>query len=315
VSFERPLLLLALVAIPLGILWYRRSSRGRETAFASPALIPSVAPRRPGGRRHWPMALYALGLAALILAIAKPQRAVSVPVDRASVLLVTDRSGSMQSEDVAPSRLVAAREAAQTFLDEVPDRVRVGLVQFNHGAEVSQLPTAEHDLVRDAVDAITPAGGTATGDALTAALRVLRPDVNARRPPPAAIVLLSDGKSVKGRDPVEAAQEAKRLRVPIYTVALGTEQGTIRVRESNGNVRVERVPPDVETMKRVAEASGGRTFAIEDAAKLSEVYERLGSQVATKREKREVTTSFAGGALLLVLAGGALSLVFFGRLP
>lgn len=313
-SFERPLILIGLLAIPLAILWYVRSSRGRE-AFASPALVPSVAPRRPGGRRHWPMALYALGLAALILAVAKPQRAVSVPVDRASVLLVTDRSGSMQAQDVEPSRLVAARRAAETFLDEVPERVRVGLVAFNHGAEVAQLPTAEHDLVRDALAAVGPKGGTATGDAITAALRVLRPDANDRRPPPAAIVLLSDGKSVKGRDPVEAAQEARRLRVPIYTVALGTEQGTIQVRESNGNVRTERVPPDVETMQRVAEASGGRTFAIDDAQRLSEVYERLGSQVATRREKREVTTSFAGGALLLVLAAGGLSLAFFGRLP
>jgi Ca-activated chloride channel homolog len=314
VSFERPLLLIGLLAIPLGIWWYVRSSRGRE-AFASPALVPSVAPRRPGGRRHWPMALYALGIAGLILAVAKPQRAVSVPVDRASVLLVTDRSGSMQAEDVPPSRLLAARRAAQTFLDEVPERVRVGLVQFNHGAEVSQLPTAEHDLVRSAVDAVTPAGGTATGDALTTALRVLRPDANARRPPPAAIVLLSDGKATKGRDPVEAAQEARRLRVPIYTVALGTEEGTIRVRERSGTVRTQRVPPDVEAMRRVAEASGGRTFAIEDAERLSEVYERLGSQLTTKREKREVTTSFAGAALLLVLAGGGLSLAFFGRLP
>lgn len=313
-SFERPLVLVALVAIPLGIWWYVRSSRGRE-AFASPALIPSVAPRRPGRRRHWPMALYALGLAALILAVAKPQRAVSVPVDRASVLLVTDRSGSMQSEDVPPTRLVAARQAAHTFLDEVPERVRVGLVQFNHGAEVAQLPTAEHDLVRDAVDAITPAGGTATGDALTAALRILRPDANDRRPPPGAIVLLSDGKATKGRDPVEVAGEAARLKVPIYTVALGTEQGTIRVRRKDGSISTQRVPPDRETMQRVAEVSGGRTFAIEDAGRLGEVYERLGSQVATKREKREITTSFAGGALLLVLVGGGLSLALFGRLP
>ena len=313
-SFERPLLLLGLLAIPLGILWYVRSNRGRE-AFASPALVPSVAPRRPGGRRHWPMALYALGLAALILAVAKPQRAVSVPVDRASVLLVTDRSGSMQAEDVPPSRLLAARDAAQMFLDEVPARVRVGLVQFNHGAEVAQLPTAEHDLVRDAGAAIAPAGGTATGDALTAALRVLRPDANDRRPPPAAIVLLSDGKATKGRDPVDAAREAKRLKVPIYTVALGTEAGTIRVRQSDGSVRTERVPPDRETMRRVADVSGGRTYAIEDAAKLGEVYDRLGSQLTTKREKREITTSFAGGALLLVLVGGGLSLAFFGRLP
>ncbi|HEV2815583.1 MAG TPA: VWA domain-containing protein [Solirubrobacteraceae bacterium] len=313
-SFERPLLLIALVAIPLAIWWYARAQRGRE-GFASPALVPAVAPHRPGWRRHWPMALYALGLAGLILAIAKPQRAVSVPVDRASVLLVTDRSGSMQAEDVDPNRLVAARRAAEQFLDEVPSRVRVGLVAFNQGAEVAQLPTADHGLVRDALAAVTPAGGTATGDALTTALRVLRPDANDRRPPPAAIVLLSDGKSVKGRDPVEAAREARRLRVPVYTVALGTDEGTIRVRERGGNVRVERVPPDRETLKRIADASGGETFAVEDAEKLEAVYERLGSQVATKREKREITTTFAGGALLLVLAGGGLSLAWFGRLP
>jgi Ca-activated chloride channel homolog len=314
VSFERPLLLIALVAIPLGIWWYVRSHRSRP-AFASPALVPSVAPRRPGWRRHWPMALYALGLAALILAIAKPQRAVSVPVDRASVLLVTDRSGSMQAKDVAPDRLIAARRAAEEFLDSVPSRVRVGLVSFNQGAEVAQLPTADHDLVRDALAAVTPAGGTATGDALTAGLRVLRPDEQARRPPPAAIILLSDGKSVKGRDPVEAAREAKQLKVPIYTVALGTEEGTIEVENPDGSVRTEEVPPDRETMQRVAEASGGQTFAIEDADKLEAVYQRLGSQVATKREQREITTTFAGGALLLVLAGGATSLVLFGRLP
>ena len=313
-SFERPLLLLGLVAIPLAVWWYVASQRGRA-AFASPALVPSVAPRRPGWRRHWPMALYALGLAALFLAVAKPQRAVSVPVDRASVLLVTDRSGSMQAEDVEPTRLVAARRAAQQFLDRVPDRVRVGLVAFNQGAEVSQLPTTDRGLVRAAIDAVAPAGGTATGDALTSALRVLRPDANERRPPPAAIVLLSDGKSVRGRDPVDGAREARRLRVPIYTVALGTEEGTIRVQERGGSVRTERVPPDRETLERIAEASGGRAFAVEDAEGLEEVYQRLGSQVATKREKREVTTQFAGGALLLVLGGGALSLAWFGRLP
>ena len=313
-SFERPLLLIGLLAIPLAIWWYVRAQRGRP-AFASAALVPAVAPRRPGWRRHWPMALYALGLAALVLAVAKPQRAVSVPVDRASVLLVTDRSGSMQAEDVEPTRLVAARRAAEQFVERVPDRVRVGLVVFNQDSEVAQLPTADRQLVRDAIAAITPAGGTATGDALTTALRVLRPDANDRRPPPAAIVLLSDGKATSGRDPLEAARDARRLGVPIYTVALGTEEGTIRVRESDGTFREQRVPPDPETLQRVAEASGGRSYEVEDADRLEEVYERLGSQVATKREKREVTTAFAGGALLLVIGGGALSLAWFGRLP
>ena len=313
-SFERPLLLLGLLAIPVLVWWYLRAHRGRQP-FANPALVPSVAPRRPGLRRHWPMALYALGLAALILAVAKPQRAVSVPIDRASVLLVTDRSGSMQAADVQPSRLVAAKRAADEFVDSVPDRVRVGIVAFNQLAEVGQLPTTDRQAVRDAIASITPAGGTATGDALTTALRVLRPNPQDRRPPPAAIVLLSDGKSVRGRDPVEAAREARQLRVPVYTVALGTENGTIRVRESGGGVRIERVPPDIETLRRIADASGGEAFAVEDAERLEAVYQRLGSQISTKKEKREVTTAFAGGALLLVLGGGALSLLWFGRLP
>ena len=140
-SFERPLLLIALVAIPLGIWWYVRSHRSRP-AFASPALVPSVAPRRPGWRRHWPMALYALGLAALILAIAKPQRAVSVPVDRASVLLVTDRSGSMQAKDVAPDRLVAARRRGRGVprLRPQPRPRRARLLQPGRGGRAARRP-------------------------------------------------------------------------------------------------------------------------------------------------------------------------------
>ena len=314
-SFDKPGLLLLLLLLPLAGFAYVRAHRGRQ-AFASPALMPSVAPRRPGWRRHGPMALYALGLAALILALAKPHRAVSVPVERASVMLVSDRSGSMQARDVRPDRLTAARRAAETFLDEVPGRVRVGLIAFNQGAEVAQLPTADHDDVRSALAEVRPAGGTATGDALTAALSVLnRSERPGRRPPPSAIVLLTDGTSTRGRDPVAVAREARKARIPVYTVALGTDEGTIQVTRRDGTVETRRVPPDPVTLQRIADVSGGQAFRAQDAGELDAVYERLGSEVGTKKEEREITAAFAGGALLIVLAGGALSLVWFGRLP
>jgi Ca-activated chloride channel family protein len=315
VSFQEPLLLLLGLALLPAAALYLQATRRRQ-AFASPALLPAVAPRRPGLRRHWPILLYALGLAALIVAIARPQRAVSVPVERASVMLVSDRSGSMQAKDVEPDRLTAARRAAETFLAKVPKRVRVGLIAFNQVAEVSQLPTADRAAVRGALGQITPAGGTATGDAIKTALNVLTgTDRPGQKPPPAAIVLLTDGASVRGRDPVAVAQEARKAKIPVYTVALGTPAGTIQVPRPDGTVETRPVPPDPESLRRIAETSGGRAFTAGNAGELDAVYRRLGSQVARKKEQRQVTSAFAGGALLLVVLGAALSLLWFGRLP
>lgn len=317
-SLREPLFLLGLVAVPLFAWWYLRHERhtrsGRE-AFAMPAMLASVAPQRPGWRRHLPVALYGLALAALIVALARPQATVAVPAEQARVLLVTDQSGSMQATDVAPSRLIAAREAASRFLDRVPAKVRVGAIAFNHGVRVLQTPTTDREALREAIDGVKAAGSTATGEALAVALQTAqRPDTPGAKPPPAAIVLLSDGKSERGRDPVEVAQEAARAKVPIYTISLGTPDGTIESRRKDGSIRSEPVPPDVETMKRVAEVSGGRAFAVDDAEALDAVYERLGSQVATKKVRREITAGFAGGALAFVLIGGLLGLHFFGRI-
>jgi Ca-activated chloride channel family protein len=317
-TLREPLFLLGLLALPLLALWYagreRRGRAGRE-AFAMPAMIASVAPRRPGWRRHLPIALYALALAALIVALARPQTTIAVDAEQATVLLVTDQSGSMQATDVAPSRLVAAREAANRFLDRVPDKVRVGAIAFNQGVRVLQTPTTDREALREAIDGVAAAGSTATGDALAVALEITqRPDTPGAKPPPAAIVLLSDGKSVKGnRTPVDVARDAARAKVPIYTISLGTPNGTIDSRNKDGSIRKEPVPPDPETMREVAEISGGRAFAATDADALDEVYEKLGSQVARKKQRREITAGFAGGALAFVMIGGALGLRFFGR--
>jgi Ca-activated chloride channel family protein len=321
VSFAAPLVLLALLAIPLLGLLYLSAERNRRAgaaAFASPVLQPSVAPRRPGWRRHAPLLILGLAMAALVVAAAKPQRTVAVPVERASIMLATDVSGSMTATDVQPNRLTAAKRAAFQFLATVPRQVNLGVMAFNQTPQVLQNPTRDRKAVSAAVQRMVSHGGTATGEAILTATGVLSrsPGVGLKRPP-AAIVLLSDGASTTGRDPVAAAQAAGKLKIPIYTVALGTPQGTIttkRPQSQGGGTTTTRVPPDPRALAQIARASGGQTFSAESAGGLKAVYERLGSQLSKKNEKRQVTSAVAGGGLVLLLAGAAMSLGFFGRI-
>jgi Ca-activated chloride channel family protein len=262
-----------------------------------------------------PAALLALAVAALALALARPPRTVQVAVEQASVMLVTDASGSMEATDVQPSRLAAAIDSAQSFLDKVPSATKVGVVAYSTAPYAAQAPTTNRDLVRATLDSLSADGGTATGDALAAALQALgrNPDVpedpNVRRPP-SAVVLLSDGKSMGGRDTDEVARIAGRMHVPIYTVALGTPDGIV----PGPFGEPIPVPPDPDQLRRIAHYSGGRFFLAEDASRLDAVYKALGSQLGTKPRQREVTAAFAGlGLLLLTLAGG-LSVRWRGRL-
>lgn len=300
-SFASPVWLLTLLALPLlaglTVASTRRRRRYAVRFPAAAALVASVTPR-PAWRRHWPAVLLFAGLTAVALAVAKPQRSVSVPIERASILLVNDVSRSMEAADVAPTRLAAAQNAAQDFLDEVPRALQVGAASFSDTAALMQAPTQERDGVRAAIAALSPDGGTATGEALDLAVRTLRPKGTAAGPP-AAIVLLSDGATTVGRDPVEIAAAAARVKVPIYTVALGTPDGTV----AGPNGFPIRVPPDPETLADVARTSGGRAFEVEDSDALSAIYRDLGSRLGRKNEKREITAAVAAGGLLL-LAGG-----------
>ena len=277
-------------------------------AFVSPAVRASALPRTPGWRRHAPIVLYGAALAALAIALARPEATVAVPTEQATVVLAIDRSGSMRATDVAPSRLAAMQSAAARFLDRVPRRVKVGAVTFNGRTAVLEAPMTDRAPVRAAIEAIEAKGGTASGDGLAAALDLIRRGGAER--PPAAVVLISDGKSTRGADPVEVAREAAELGVPVHTVALGTPDGTVVDAEGV----THQATPDPETMRAVAEASGGRSFTVDDADGLNTVYDRLGSQVATEREPREITAAFAGGALVLVAGGALLSLHWFRRL-
>jgi Ca-activated chloride channel family protein len=320
VSFAAPLTLLGLLLVPALIAWYvmLQRNRGRAAAaFAAPSMAASVVPRRPRWRRHVPLLAFALAIAVLVVAAARPQRTVAVPVEHAQIMLVTDVSGSMLATDVAPSRLVAARRAAQSFIDDVPKQVNVGVMAFNQVPQVLQSPTRDRDDLALALGRLKSSGGTATGEAIQTAVRVLQaaPAQDGRKPP-SAIVLLTDGASTKGVDPVQAAAAAKRLRIPISTVALGTPGGTITVPRTDGGsgTITRRVPPDEASLRAIAQASGGRAYTAATSKDLSAVYQRLGSQLGRKKEPREITAGFAGAGLALLALGAALSLRWFGRL-
>jgi Ca-activated chloride channel homolog len=319
VSFQAPLFLLALVLVPLSAAIYVFADRRRKadaTRFASPALMPAVAPVSPGPRRHLPLVLYAAALAAVAVALARPEATVAVPEERAAVILATDTSGSMQARDVPPSRMTAVRRAALRLLDDAPDELRVGVVAFNHAVRAIEPPRADRNDSRKLIEGLRPSGGTATGEGLAAALGLVnRNGGRDRKRPPAAVILLSDGASTHGREPIDVAREAARARVPVYTVALGTDSGTIEVRRPDGTTATRSVPPDRDVMRRIAAISGARSFSADAGDELGAVYDRLGSQVATREEQRQVTAAFAAGAGLLLLSGGAMSLRWFGRLP
>jgi Ca-activated chloride channel family protein len=314
-SFASPLALLCLAVVPLAMLAHTAAQRRRRrypVRYTALSTLAQVAGEEPLWRRQLPFALFALALAALTLSLARPERTIAVPVERATVVLVTDVSRSMSATDVSPTRLEAARRAAQSFVDHVPDAMRVGLVAYSDAPATLQTPTDDHKLVTNALKTLQVVGGTATGAGLQAAIDSLQlpADASTARPP-AAILLLSDGTSNDGTLAYEVATAARRLRVPIYTVALGTPNGTI----PDVGGRLTRVPPDPEALRRIASLSGGQAFQASDSDQLGSVYEKLGSQLGTKPEQREITVVFAGAGLLLLAAAMAASLGLGGRLP
>jgi Ca-activated chloride channel family protein len=314
-SLASPLALLALALLPLGaaahVLAHRRRRR-YALRFPAADVVAAILPSTAAWRRWLPAALLATAAGALVFALARPQVTVAVPIERASVVLVTDASRSMLATDVEPSRLLAAQRAAERFLDRVPDRLQVGLVGFSTAPHTVLEPTTRREQVRAALLALAADGGTATGDALAVALERLAEQRGADgRRAPAAIVLLSDGKATDGEDPVAVARRAGAARVPVYTVALGTPDGVVPGGPFGGYTSV---PPDPEAMRAIAAASGGQSFEVDDAGELDRVYERLGSEVGTRPERREVTAGFAALGLALLGAAVATAVRWRGRI-
>jgi Ca-activated chloride channel family protein len=319
-SFAAPLALLGLLALPLVVYGYvvrQRQRSGAAAAFSSPVLAASVMPRRPRWRRHVPMVAFGLALIALVVAAAKPEAKVAVPVKRSAVMLLIDTSGSMAATDVAPSRLKAVRRAAGRFLDRAPSQSSVGLLAFNTAPTSVQSPTTDRASVRADLADLRAGGGTAIGDALQRALRLLAnvPEQSGRRLP-SAIVLLSDGTSTSGVDQLTEAREAAHQHIPIYTVALGTPTGTITVPAGKGKrgTVVHPAPPDPQALAQIAQASGGQAFTAATAGRLSNVYDHLGTALGHRTVKQEITSSFAGAGLVLLLLGSVLTLGWLRRL-
>jgi Ca-activated chloride channel family protein len=315
VSFREPVLLLALALFPLAVAAYVLAQRRRRRVAVRDThvdVLASVAGRSWG--RHIPAALALLALAALLIALGRPERTVAAPQRQGIVMMVTDTSGSMDATDVAPSRLKAAQVAARALAKKLPEQFRLGLVSFNNAAEQLVAPTTDRSQVNAAINGLKVHGSTAMGDGLQLGLQSARTRVTdtagvAHRVP-AVMVLLSDGKSERGAEPVDVADQAKKLKIPIYTIALGTQQGVL-----NRNGKSVPVPPDNVTLRDVAETTGGRFFAAPSATRLETIYENLGTRFSTRKEKQEVTAAFAGAALVLLLAGGILSLLRTGRIP
>jgi Ca-activated chloride channel homolog len=316
VSFGTPIWLLGLVLVPLAALAYqasrRRGSRYAVRYTAVPAL-KVAAGAVPAWRRHLPAALALAALAALVLALAKPQKTVAVPIERASIMLVTDHSRSMSATDVEPDRLSAAQRAARTFLNTLPAQVRVGAVAFSDTPDAVQAPSSDHVDARRIVDGQVADGATATGAALEVAIDALKNDKQNGKRPPSAIILLSDGKTTVPPDPVPVARTAGQLKIPIYTVALGTRDATVPNPNPFGTPLL--VAPDPETLRQIAQVSGGKAFTAEDSDSLKSIYKTLGSQLGTKTQKKQITATFAIGGLVLLLGAAVSSLRWAGRLP
>ena len=319
-EFREPLVLLALALLPLGVAAYVVAQKRRRrfaVRYTNVDLLAAAA--GANWLRHLPALLMLLAVAALLVALARPERTVAAQRKEATVMLVTDTSGSMLAKDVRPDRPTAAREAARTLVRQVPEEFRLGLVKFGNTAEQVLEPTTDRTRMELALRQLSVKGATAMGDGLKLGLDSAQepvPDgLGGTRKLPSAIVLLSDGASTRGADPVDVAAEAKKAKIRIYTVALGTREGVLETTRPDGTTRQERVPPDTLTLQDIARDTGGRYFGAPDADQLEAVYSNLATRFATVREKQEVTAAFAGGGLVLLLGGLCVSLLRGGRLP
>lgn len=341
-SFVHPFLLLTVAIVPAVIAAHAAMQRRRAryaVRFTNVDVLATVAGGRPW-RRAVPLGFFVAALTALCIGVARPQARTLVATDKSMVILVLDQSGSMFAQDVRPTRLAAAQAAVRTFLEKVPKRIRVGLIVFAGEPQVATPPTSDHQLVRQSVDALgtfPEAPGTAIGDALAAATQLAQTTLadgsaaspegstsaapgtagaNASSAPPLVTVLfLSDGSQTRGLlQPLEGAARAKAAKIPVYTIALGTPEGTI-TRFFGGFQRTIPVPPDPQTLSAIAEETGGKFFAAQNAKAVQSAYARLGTTLGRVPGHTEVTYAFIAIAAGLLVAAGLLSALWSPRLP
>jgi Ca-activated chloride channel family protein len=318
-TFQSPwrlLLLLGVVALAVAYLVVARRRARYAVRFTNLRLLDRVAPERPAWRRHLPAGLFLGMLALLVLGFARPADEVRVPRERATVMVAVDVSTSMLANDVDPDRLTAAKDAARSFADSLPEEFNVGLVAFAGSAAVLVPPGTDRSLLHTGIKRLaegsTGVQGTAIGEAISTslvAIRALDGD-HEREPPPARIVLLSDGANTSGRDPMEAAADAVAAQVPVHAISFGTPRGYV---DRGG--RPIRVPVDGQTLRAVAEETGGGYHEAATSAELRAVYEDIGTSVGYRLEKQDISARFIGFGLLLAVAAAVGSLRWFARIP
>lgn len=330
---ERLILVLVPILLAAGYLVIQRRRTKYALRFTAVDLLDTVAPDRPGWRRHAPALAFLAAISLLVVGMARPAMAVET-ASKPTVILALDVSYSMDASDVLPNRITAARVAAKKFLDQVPAGTRVGLVAFSGSARALVVPTSDLDAVRAAIDRLKLGPGTAIGEAIYTGLEQLPrvtpgTDGAAGTPAPAAsgglssnaadtggdqaagsIVLLSDGKTTMGRADAGAAQAAKARGVPVSTIAFGTASGKVTV-----DGQTVAVPVDEAALRSIAATTGGKSFAASSAEQLTSIFEGLGQRVGVVREQREVTDYMIGAALVAAVAAAAGSLAWFSRLP
>jgi Ca-activated chloride channel family protein len=332
-TFIWPLMLASLVVLPLLVALYIAMQRRRRriaARYGSFGLAQAAPGRGVGLRRHIPPLLFLIGIALLTMALARPQTIVSLPRVEGTVILAFDVSGSMAADDLKPTRMEAAKVAARDFVQRQPATVQIGVVAFSDGGLNVQEPTNDRDAVLAAINRLTPARGTSLANGILASLTAIAnkdtPRYYSNRTPTAvvtptpvpqgthiaaSIVLLTDGENTAPPNPAAAVQAATDRGVRIYTVGIGSPQGaTLHVEGFNVHTQL-----DEETLKGIAQRTDGAYYNAQNEQDLQQIYQQLSTQVVIKPQKTEVTSIFSGAGFLVLLLGGALSLLWFGRLP
>lgn len=316
-TFQWPYLLFGLILVPLLLLVYilmQRRRRAYAVRFTNLALLSTVVAKRPGIRRHIPAALFLVGITALLISLARPMAVIAVPRDQASIMIVMDVSGSMAANDLQPSRIEAAKQAARAFVNNLPSDIQVGLVSFNSVANLNAPLTRDRTALLRAIDTLRPNGGTAIGVGLNTALDQLDEQVGSgtNQRPPSLVVLLSDGQSTDGIPPEEAAYRAQTEQIKVYTVGIGQRGANPRI---NGVRTATSLQLDETTLQNIAGQTGGQYFYAAESKELEQIYSKLSSQISWVEERTEVTAIVSALGAMFLIVGGGLSLLWFQRLP
>lgn len=330
--FQWPLLLWLLVLVPVLILTYILAQRRRQKfviRYSSLSIVKQALARGPGLRRHIPPAFFIVGFAFMLIALARPTAVVALPSQEGTVILTIDVSGSMQADDLKPSRMDAAKEAAAAFVQNQPAGVKIGIVTFSDNANVVQAPTQDKQALLAAIDRLEPVRGTAIGRGLLTSLDAIDPlaaasgasssfSTQATPTPvpeghyePAIMILLTDGENNMFPPPLSVIDRVVARGIRVYTVGIGTAAGVIL------HIQGRAIPTrlDEDTLKQIADLTKGQYYNATSASDLRAIYEKLATRMVIRSDEQEITFGFAGLAGFMLLCGGILSLLWFNRMP